>query len=65
MGQVAIVYTLDGGYLGMYEVNDKGGTEGLKNGTVIDFYRRNYTQCQSFMKLTGGKVYAKWIDGKG
>ena len=49
----------------MYEVNDKGGTEGLKNGTVIDFYRRNYTQCQSFMKLTGGKVYAKWIDGKG
>lgn len=65
LGDMAIVYTLDGDYLGLYECNDKGGTEGLKNGTVIDIYRKNYTQCQSFMKLTGGKVYVKWIDGKG
>lgn len=65
LGDVAIVYTLDGDFLGLYECNDTGGTEGLKNGTVIDIYRKNYTQCQSFMKLTGGKVYVKWIDGKG
>lgn len=65
VGQVAIVYTLEGDYLGLYECNDRGGTDGLKNGTVVDFYRANYTQCQSFMKLTGGKVYVKWIDGKG
>ena len=65
LGDIAIVYTLDGDYLGLYECNDTGGTDGLKNGTVIDIYRKNYTQCQSFMKITGGKVYVMWIEGKG
>ena len=65
MGDVAIVYTLDGQFLGYYECNDKGGTEGLKAGRVIDIYRNNLTQCQMFMKITGGKVYVKWIEGDG
>ena len=65
VGDVAIVYTLDGNFLGYYECNDKGGTEGLYAGTVIDIYRNNLTQCQMFMKITGGKVYVKWIEGDG
>ena len=65
LGQVAIIYTLDGDFLGYYECNDTGGTEGLNNGVVIDVYRCNYTQCKSYMKLTGGKVWVKWIDGEG
>ena len=65
LGDVAIIYTLDGDYLGLYECNDTGGTDGLNNGYVIDIYRTNYTQCQSLMRLTGGKVYVKWIKGEG
>lgn len=65
LGQVAIVYTLDGDFLGYYECNDIGTTDGLKNGYVIDIYRCNLTQCHSFMKLTRGRVWVKWIDGKG
>ena len=67
LGEVAIVYTLDGEYLGLYEVNDVGGTDGLKNGDVIDFYRPNLTMCRSLMKIIGPsqKVYVRFIDGKG
>jgi len=67
LGDLAIVYTLDGKFLGYYECNDTGGTQGLQNGTVIDIYRKNLTQCQMLMKLLGAeqKVYVKWIEGNG
>ena len=65
LGDVAIVYTLDGDFLGYYECNDVGGTPGLQAGYVIDIYRRNYTRCEMFMKITDGKVYVKWIEGDG
>lgn len=65
LGDVAIVYTLDGKYLGIYECNDTGGTQGLQNGTVIDVYRKNLTMCETWMKITGGKVYVLWVKGKG
>lgn len=65
LGDIAIVYTLDGQFLGYYECNDTGSTSGLTNGTVIDVYRNNYTQCEMYMKLTGGKVWVKWIEGNG
>lgn len=64
IGDVAIVYTLDGNFLGYYECNDTGGG-GVRAGTVIDIYRNNLTQCEMYMKITGGKVYVKWIDGEG
>jgi hypothetical protein len=65
LGDVAIIYTVDGQYLGMYECNDTGATQGLQNGTVIDVYRKNLTQCETWMKITGGKVYVLWVKGKG
>ena len=65
IGDIALIYSVDGKYLGMYECNDTGATEGLHRGTVIDVYRKNLTQCQMWMKLTGGKVYVLWVSGKG
>ena len=65
LGEVAIVYTTNGTFLGYYECNDTGSTDGLNKGTVIDIYRKNYTRCEMFMKATGGKVYVKWIKGDG
>lgn len=65
LGEIAIIYTTDGQYLGMYECLDTGGTEGLQQGTVIDVWRANMTQATNYMKLTGGTVYVKWIEGEG
>lgn len=64
IGDVAIVYTTDGHFLGYYECNDTGAG-GVRKGTVIDIYRTNYTMCSMFMKVTEGKVYVRWISGKG
>lgn len=65
VGDIAVIYSTDGKYLGTYEITDTGGTEGLQRGTVIDVWKCNYTQCQSWMKLTNGKVYVQWIEGIG
>ena len=67
LGEVAIVYTTSGQYLGMYECNDTGSAPGLVAGRTIDIYRCNLTRCQSFMKAIGtnGTVYVKWVKGDG
>ncbi len=67
LGQVAIVYTIEGEFLGYYECNDTGGTEGLNNGYVIDIYRSDLDRCQEFMETIGSgqKVWVKWIEGVG
>lgn len=64
-GMKAIIYTTDGQFLGIYDCEDAGGTEAIKNGYVIDVYRANLTHCKSYMKLTQGIVYVKYIEGKG
>ena len=68
IGEMAIIYSMDGTYLGIYEVCDKGSAPGLVNGTAIDVYRRNLTQCISWMKLSakhGNRVYVKFVKGDG
>ena len=65
MGDVAILYTMDGTFLGYYECNDAGGTDAIRNGCVVDIYRQNLTQAKNFMRITGGKAYIKWIKGAG
>lgn len=52
--------------LGKYEVLDTGGTEGLKNGKVIDIWKPDLDSCQEFMDLVyedgcKGKVYIVFI----
>lgn len=59
-----------GDYLGMWECLDTGGTDGLKNGTVVDIWQQNLDSCQDFMNMVyeddcQGKVYIQVIEGKG
>ncbi len=65
LGDVAIIYTTDGEYLGMYECNDTGSTEGLKAGTVIDVYYPTLAECTRWMIKTRGKVRVMWVKGNG
>ena len=65
LGEVAIIYTLEGQFLGYYECNDTGSSNGLVNGTVVDVYRNNLTQCEMYMRITEGHVWVKWVKGKG
>ena len=67
LGEVAVVYTMDGDFIGYFECNDTGATKGLKKGTVIDIYRSDYDRCVELMKTIGktGKVKVQWIKGDG
>lgn len=65
LGDVAIIYSQDGEYLGTFEVNDVGGTDGLINGRVIDVWFPDMDACKAYMELTGGVVYVQWVHGVG
>ena len=59
-----------GDYIGMWECLDTGGTDGLKNGTVVDVWQQDLESCQDFMDMVyedgcQGEVYIQVIEGKG
>lgn len=37
----------------------------IEGGIHIDVYKLNYARCKEWMKRTGGKVFAVFIEGKG
>lgn len=68
IGDVAIVYTLEGEFLGYFYCNDTGKEGGgVRNGDVLDIYRSDLDRCQELMETIGKeqKVYVKWVKGKG
>lgn len=65
LGQVALIYSMDGQFLMMAECVDVGGTEGLKQGRVCDVWFDTMEECERWMSTTGGRVKILWIDGKG
>ena len=65
LGDVAIIYSVDGEYLYTAEITDKGITDGLIAGNVIDVWFDTYEECEEWMRTTGGKCFVLWVDGKG
>lgn len=49
-----------GKFIGMYECTDKGGTDAIKSGNVIDIWKPDKKACQEFMNL----VYQDDCEGK-
>lgn len=66
LGMVAYLYEDNDGkigdWLGCYEFCDTGGTQGIKNGYVIDVYQDTLEDCQEFMAQTNGKVFIQIFD---
>ncbi len=65
LGDVAIIYSLDGEYLYTAEITDKGITDGLIAGNVIDVWFDTYEEAEEWMRTTGGKCFVLWVEGKG
>jgi len=66
IGDIAIVYTLNGNYLGMYECTDTGAEGGgVRAGVVLDVWRKNLTQAESYMRTTNGRIWVRWVRGNG
>lgn len=65
LGDIALLYTMDGEYIGMYECRDIGGGRMLRNGTAIDVYRDNMDRVREWIHTYGDYVQVIWIEAEG
>ena len=65
IGMTAILYTLDGELIGIYECRDIGGNKMLRAGTAIDVYRDNMDRAKEWVATYGDYVLVKWIKADG
>lgn len=60
LGDAAMIYTLDGEFIGYYECLDTGGAKGIKNDKVIDMWMPNLDKAWDMVHRTGGKIIVEW-----
>lgn len=65
MGDVALLYSVDGTFIGTFESRDVGGHPMLVNGTAIDIYRDNMDRAWEWVGQWGDHVYVLWLKGEG
>jgi hypothetical protein len=65
MGDVALLYSVEGEYIGMFESRDVGGHPMLRNGTAVDIYRDNMDRAWAWVGEWGDHVYVRWIKAEG
>ena len=65
IGDIALLYTEDMVYIGMYEVRDLGGHKDIKNGTRIDMFCETEESMKEFISTYGDYVLIKWIKAEG
>ena len=63
LGDVAVLYSVDGEFIGFFECRDVGGHRKLRNGTAIDIYRDNMDNAWEWVGKWGDYVYVYWIEG--
>lgn len=63
LGDVALLYSLDGEFIGFFECRDIGGHQKLRNGTAIDIYRDSMDRAWEWVGEWGDYVYIYWIEG--
>ena len=62
LGDGAMLYLMDGTFLGYYECLDTGGSPGIKSGHVIDVWAPDLDKAKDLMALTRGEVMIRWIE---
>ncbi|MBR4406026.1 MAG: hypothetical protein IKT30_06600 [Bacteroidaceae bacterium] len=68
IGDVAIVYTLGGEFIGYLECNDTAGPDSaVTAGKVLDVYKPTLDMCQDYMEMVGESqsVWVMWVKGDG
>ena len=63
LGDVAMLYSCDGEFIGFFECRDIGGNSRLRNGTAIDIYRDSMDRAWEWVGEWGDYAYVYWIEG--
>lgn len=65
LGDVALVWSMDGEWIGFFECRDIGGNAKLRNGTAIDIYRDDMSGAKEWIATYGDYVQIVWVEGVG
>lgn len=65
LGDVAILYTTEGEFIGYFECRDIGGHRKLRNGTAIDIFRDSMDRAWDWVHTYGDYVQILWIEAEG
>ena len=65
LGDMCLIFDLDGNFIEMMECRDVGGHRKLRNGTAIDVYRDNMDRAKEWVATYGDYVYVVWLPADG
>lgn len=65
LGDVALLYSLEGEFIGFFECRDIGGNRKLRNGTAVDIFRNDWDSIHEWQQEVGDYCYIFWIGGVG
>lgn len=65
LGDMCLIFDLDGNFIEMMECRDVGGHRKLRNGTAIDVYRDNMERAKEWIALHGDFVQIVWLPADG
>lgn len=65
LGKIAILYSENMEFIGMFEVTDTGGAKWLKNGTAIDLYKSSLDRCWEHVRTWGDYGYVMLVEADG
>lgn len=63
LGDVAVLYSTKGDFIGFFECRDIGGNSRLKNGTAVDIFRDDWDSIHEWQQEVGDYCYIYWIGG--
>ena len=65
LGDMALLYSLEGEFIGFFECRDIGGHRKLRNGTAIDIFRDDMDRAWDWIHTYGDYVQIIWIEAEG
>lgn len=65
LGDMALLYSLEGEFIGFFECRDVGGNRKLRNGTAIDIFRDDMDRAWDWIHRYGDYVQIIWIEAEG
>lgn len=65
LGDMCMIFDMDGNFIDIMECRDCGGHKKLRNGTAIDVYRDSMDRAKEWIATYGDYVQIIWIEAEG
>lgn len=65
LGDMCMIFDMDGNFIALMEARDCGGHKMLRNGTAIDVFRDNMDRAKEWVRTYGDYVQIVWLEADG